>query len=359
MQLKRPRFIVLAALVVAGGFVLGYFWTSNDDETLEALRREAALLESQLAIRVPLIARPDMGSEPSTPGLAATSVPPDLRELEAHLEQLAEAVARLEEVARNLEQRITRSQLALFSFETIKARMVPMREELDRGRKGVFDTYSAAAGIAKELNVKLTIDLTDPNQITPPPLAGNPRFVAARNKFLFSQRLLNAFENIYQTTLFSAKLTKSTDPAKYEKSLPPLPTSSPLGGDPDDPTFPLDRLSVAIARLEIVVRDLEHRITRAQRVLPTKEENRAKLPQMRNEVDRGRRGLRAKVEDAIRIADQFNVKITEDQLIDDAAPLPPTLDNPRFLAARAKAILERRVLEQTQQIYQGFISESK
>jgi hypothetical protein len=353
MPVSRPILIALAVVGVLGGVaVIRLFPDSADDKTLKALREEGTALERKLAHENGSSPEPHPPTGQSENSPSPVPLPDEFVELAARLDSLATAVSRLEEVTHKLEDRISRSALALYRFEDAKTRSVPMREGLLQSRQSFQEDYVKVSALAAQLVGKVSIEFTDPNQPLPPSLADQPTFMAELGKLRWKHRLLQAQETAFQKFLGTTDIGKSVESLNPGKDLPPLPIGPPLGGDPEDATFPLERLSAAVSRLEIVVRDLTQRLARAQMVLPNEEEKRVILGQMQTETQNMRQSFQKEVSEVMRLAGQLNVTLSEDEAIVPNTPLPPHLANdPRFKAVRTRMLLHRDILYLSDQLY--------
>ena len=121
-------------------------------------------------------------------------------------------------------------------------------------------------------------------------------------------------------------------------------TSNPQPpGVTSDLASEIKKLSVALAKVEDVARKLDQRISRSKLALPTKAESEARLVQMRFELDKQQQLYQRQIDEARRVATQFNVQLDDRALTDYTAPTP--LDNqPTFVDVRRQVIQTGRIL---------------
>ena len=98
--------------------------------------------------------------------------------------------------------------------------------------------------------------------------------------------------------------------SSFQRELQTTPTSQPSVANLDLASQ-IDQLSVSLAKVEDVARNLDQRISRSKLALPTKEEFEAKAVQMAVELEKQQQLYQRRVAEARRVAAQFNVQIDD------------------------------------------------
>jgi hypothetical protein len=186
----------------------GYFLRSpSETKRVRELEAEiAALRSSQNQASSPAVGSVsvDGSREPASASGTAAAPTFDAEPLTNEMRELSLAIARLQQVAEELERRISRSSLALPTRQEQEARLALLEDELARYRQSNEEAVSQVKTVALKYGVTL-----DPRFITnvdfPTPLDNKPDFVEARTRAAQNARILQAVERAYGEQVIKAK----------------------------------------------------------------------------------------------------------------------------------------------------------
>ena len=143
--------------------------------------------------------------------------------------------------------------------------------------------------------------------------------------------------------------------SSFQRDLQTTPTHQP-SVTTSDLASQVEQLSVTLAKVEDVARNLDQRISRSKLALPTKEEFEAKAVQMGVELEKQQQLYQRRVAEARRVAAQFNVQI-DDKVINEYDASNPLPNQPAFVNARNQAIMARRILVTMEMTYASMLLE--
>jgi seryl-tRNA synthetase len=182
--------VTCAVAVMASAFFLR---ESAGTERLRELEQEVASLRQQLQASAQRPPSSGNTTAPATATAQSSAASFDLRTLTRQMDDLSAALARLERSAQELDQRISRSKLALPTRQEREVRVAGMQRELDAQTRKSQEAAAEVWRLARQYGVEL-----DPRALTtfdfPTPLDKRPDFNEARTRAIQAARVREAAE---------------------------------------------------------------------------------------------------------------------------------------------------------------------
>jgi hypothetical protein len=194
---------ITSAIAVTGSAF--FLRDSSGNKRVLELEREVASLHQKLQASA-LPAAPIANTTAAASIAESASAKTDMATLTRQMEDLFAAIGRLQQSAEELDQRISRSKLALPTRQEREVRVAQMQRELDARTQKSQETAAELLRIARQYGVQL-----DPRALSsfdfPTPLDKHPDFIEARTRAIQAARIREAAEKKFASELIEYQAT--------------------------------------------------------------------------------------------------------------------------------------------------------